>query len=126
MVQVVGDQFAPFSKCLGLPLGSPYTQALSEAVLRLRVNGRLETLIRTWKTSVNQCNPATKNESYETLSVDQFIGLLYVMVACVVLSGILLVIENVVFWNIQKKKGKEPETAEVPEMSDDNSCAVAL
>ena len=57
-LQLVGRSFGPANLVLGLPLNSPLTLALSNAILQLRGNGVIDQLKRRWVDDLDQCSAA--------------------------------------------------------------------
>lgn len=88
---MVGSQLGPGDIALGLPLNSPFTAGISQAITTLQMNGVIDELIRNTKKSLNQCPP--KATSFYQLRVTQFIGLWWVQGFCIVLGMVLLVFE---------------------------------
>ena len=54
-LRIVGNLFKQFGYGLALPKGSPYTEMFTLAILRLRSDGEIEKLIKTWLRS-GQCS----------------------------------------------------------------------
>ena len=66
LLQLVGTPIGPANLVLGLPLHSPLTTPLSDAILQLRGNGVIDQLKRRWVDDLDQCSSSLAQARTQT------------------------------------------------------------
>ncbi|XP_046580373.1 glutamate receptor ionotropic, kainate 2-like [Haliotis rubra] len=116
-LESIEQNFAQKDFSLGFPRGAPYKDDVNRALLSLKEEGKLDTLIKKWWTSRSNCTTDTdtrsvKNKATKELELTHMYGVFMVLGAFVVLALFVEVIERIHMCFEVRRKKKEKDVKE--------------
>ncbi|EDO35545.1 predicted protein [Nematostella vectensis] len=107
-----GELFGRSGYGIGMPKGSPWSNAISLAILNFHESGVMEELETTW-IDASKCN--TENTSPATLGLQHMLGV-FIMVAAGIGAGIVIIILEILY---HKHRGWKEEQKELAKKTTD-------
>ncbi|XP_071099679.1 glutamate receptor ionotropic, kainate 2-like [Haliotis cracherodii] len=116
-LESIEQNFGQKDFSLGFPRGAPYKDDVNRALLSLKEEGKLDTLIKRWWTSRTNCTTDTDtrsvtNKATKELEVTHMYGVFMVLGAFVVLAVVVEVIERINTCVEDRKRKKEKDVKE--------------